>query len=344
MSGQQLLDRLHNLTEKARQASTVIPDETGRFSVEDDLVRTTRSLIGEAVDLLRDLASHYDALGGPEEEAAPMADGETLEGIGAQISTELAAREVADLAFISRNQLSEEQENLEKAIRDKQLWAVASYASSGLRRAGKALVALNTAVSEVEGAAGPSKPWVDLEDSLATRRVYGQFRRGVLRHADDDDLGHRLKTAAQRIAILRKLEIYPFLRIDDRVAIKQLSRRIQAWMDAGGSDTEGGARLWQDLVSFARLLAKVNEREELREHDRRQVHLLKKHLFEGPAPVNRLSSTQLEDLARLEGLDDTIDAFLKQPSAAGIPSLHEPLERISQSFASRRSSLPDLEN
>ena len=152
----------------------------------------------------------------------------------------------------------EMQESLAGALKNKLVWAVASHADSSLRHVRKALIAIESAVCEYEGFEARDRRWVDIQDSLATRRLYGQFRRAILRGGEPqthEQLTASLKSAATRIAILRGLEIYPFLRIDDRLTIRRLQKRIAAWLDGGAdSSQESGLRLWEDLISFARLV------------------------------------------------------------------------------------------
>ena len=332
-----LLKRVHALIDNARASgTTVISEETGHFSLDDDFVPKVRSLIDESIQLLREIGDHYEQVSVERQEPQPDEDQ------GSSVPTEsgeLSAREVADLAFVGRSQLSEKRDGLQKAVEGKQLWAAASHASTGLRRIGKALTAIDVAITEFEGLQLDWVPWVDLEDSLATRQVYGQFRRQILELEQEvqDDLPKGLKNASYRIAFLRKLHIYPYLRIDDRIAIKQLSRRIQAWLEDAGSNAEDGKRLWGDLVSFAHLLAKVNEREELREHDRRAVHNLVRRLFGGPKPVERLDGELLEELTQLEGLDLAIDAVIQKPAGHSVASLREPLERLQENLRRKRT-------
>ncbi len=333
MKKEELLQRVEGLIEKSQGVAFIVPEDTGYFSIDDDTVSQVRELMARTIELMRELTDFYDAESAAHGEAGAAEEGDDfLKDIGALISSELAAREVSGLAFVARGQLMEMQEALAGALKNKQVWAVASHADSSLRHVGKALIAIESAVREYEGLEARDRRWSDLQDSLDTRRLYGQFRRAILRGGDPqthEQLIASLKGAATRIAILRGLEIYPFLRIDDRLTIRRLQKRIAAWLDGDAeSSDEAGRRLWQDLVSFARLLMKVNDREELREHDRQVVVSVHRLLFGHQQPTSRLSAAQLKELERLEGRDDELDQLIRHASEHVIEDLRVPLERL----------------
>ena len=333
MDREELLKRVEGLIEKTQGVAFIVPEDTGHFSIDDDMVRQVRALMTKTVELMRELTDFYDAESAShgEEDDSRTAGGDFLKEIGAQISSELAAREVSSLAFVARGQLMELQEALGSALEHKKVWAVAAHADAGLRHAGKALIATESAICEYEGLPARDRRWVDLKDSLETRRLYGQFRRAILRLGDPDreELTAQLRNAATRIAILRNLEFYPFLRIEDRLTIRQLQKRIVAWLrGACDSGEEAGQRLWQDLVAFARLLIKVNDREELREHDRQVAAAVRRMLFNSKRPAKRLGESQLKELERLVGRDEELDHVILNAGEHSVDDLRAPLERI----------------
>lgn len=334
MEHQKLLDRVVGLLDKTQGATFMVPADTGHFSIGDDLVTKVREVMVEAVDLLRELSDVYDQVSASEGDAA----GDGLQDIGAQISAELAAREIASLAFAGRSQIAETRDALAAAVESRQFWVVASHADTGLRRIGKALIAVEGAIREYEGLPAVDRQWVDLEVSFEIRRLYGQFRRAVLRGKGDaagDEQVAEFKSIARRISILRDLKIYPFMRIDDRLAIRKLQKRILAWLEKETPDQEAGRRLWQDLVSFARLLVKVNEREELRQHDRQLISRLN-NLFQSPRPPAALTTTQQTELENLTGLDDELDEFLLRPNMTPA-DLQDPIARLHKALHPSRA-------
>ncbi len=328
-----LLERTVELLEQAESIELFIPEDTGLFSVDSDHVTQVRQLIGSTIDILREISRRFEELAASLAESDTSADDEDslLLEIGAQISSEIAAREISDLSFVGRGQLAEIRDTLETAVERKQTWVVASYADSGLRRARKALISLESAISEFEGESAPDRQWTDLEDSLEIRRLYGQFRRAILRgdlEASGEALAKQLQSAARRISILRDLKIYPFLRIDDRLTIRKLNRRIVDWStSAVESKDEDGRRILQDLVSFARLLGKINEREELREHDRAVVFRLLASTRHQAANAP-LRPVILQEIETLLGRDDDLDQILLQPGRHTQSDLRPHLEKL----------------
>ena len=330
----QLLDRLDRLVEDALDVTFVVPDDTGFFSIEDEALRRVQELVEATLVLLRDLTDAYDE---ESHEAALDGDGredDFLREIGAAISSELAAREVSNLAFATRTQLKVNRDALVTAIEDRNIWVVASHADTGLRRVCKGLITIEAAVREYEGLEPTDRLWSDIKDSLETRRLYGQFRRAMQRRAEPEnleDVTDHLRQAARRIAILRDRKIYPFLRVYDRVPIRRLQKRIEAWLeqaDGPRRKEQDGRHLLSDLCSFAELLKQINNREDLREHDRRTVMRLHRIFFESKRPPVELEPSHLGDLELLLGRDDELDQVVLDPARRGVEALREPLHRL----------------
>lgn len=344
------LERVQAQIEKAEGINFLVPDDTGFFSLDDDLIPRVRGLMGETLELTRELGDVYDAesLEAPLEDAG--AEDDFLREIGAAISSELATRELSNLAFVVRAQIMETHEALLSALASRYTWAVVSQADTGLRRVSRGLLTLETAIREYEGLAPAERRWSDLKDSLETRRLYGQFRRAILRSEQNpaEDQTSRLRGAVNRIAILRDLKIYPFLRIDDRVSIRRLQKRILAWLERpdGAPKDEEGRQLWSDLVSFAELLGQINNREDLREHDRKTVSRLHRVLFEARQAPARILPSHLADLELLLGRDEDLDRIILSPHQFAVEDLREPLERVqsqlNRSFAPIEESLTSL--
>lgn len=343
------LERVQAQIEKAEGITFLVPDDTGFFSLEDDLIPRVRSLMEETLELTRELGDLYES----ESHEAPLdgaGEDDFLREIGAAISSELATREVANLAFVVRAQMMETYDALVSALANRYAWVVASHADAGLRRVSRGLLTLETAMREYEGLPPAERRWHDLKDSLETRRLYGQFRRAILRSEQNpaEDLAGRMRGAANRIAILRDLKIYPFLRIYDRLPIRRLQKRILAWIDQPEDPhkDEEGRQLWSDLVSFAELLAQVNNREDLREHDRKTVSRLHRVLFEARQAPARILPSHLADLEQLLGRDEDLDRIILSPNQFGVEDLREPLERVqsqlNRSFAPIEESLTSL--
>lgn len=341
MNPKALLERVTAQIDRSQGVQIMVPHDTGCISLGDDFLHGIDTLLEESIELMQEVVVCYEAKTG---KTAPVAAGggddpeAGLMEIGAQIASELATREIADLAFFGRRQLVDARGNLQRA-RDRQrsrerdnVWEIISHADTGLRRMGKALIALESAMREYEGLAPIERHWEDLEDALEIRRTYGQFRRAILRGGEE--LGPagpagQLRNAARRIAILRDRKIYPYLRIDDRRQIRSFQKQIAAWLErTDEAADEDGGRLWQDLVAFSRLLTQVNHREELREHDRELVARTIYRLFTHRPPPSEMPAEVLASLDSLFGRDDQLDQMLLQPHAHPPADWREPLMRI----------------
>lgn len=348
---QELLDRVGQLIVQTQGIDIGIPEESGMFSIEDDMVKHVRSVVRETSDLLLVIMECYDgeaASPGGASDISATDDEAFLKEIGAQISSQLAVEEVSGLAFVSRGQLLDTMAIIDDAIASRQTWKVASYIDTGLRRSGRALVAIESAIRECEGLPVEYRQWQSLDDSLEVRRIYGEFRRSILDRAGADpdvalegnDLLAALNHAAESIAKLRSLEIYPFLRIDDRLPIRRLQKRILRWLEENqgldesqlgeseGAASENGGLLWSDLVSFARLLTQVNHRQEIREHDRLAVNGLLRRFFEGGEPPGALTPDMVSLLEALQGREDELDRIILEPDGYRGDDVQIPLERL----------------
>ena len=102
MAREELLARVEALIGETQGVAFVVPEDTGHFSIDDDMVKGVRRLISDAIGLLRDITDAYDAESAAHGEGDEGEEdaGEFLKEIGAQISSELAAREVSGLAFV----------------------------------------------------------------------------------------------------------------------------------------------------------------------------------------------------------------------------------------------------
>ncbi|MEM6457716.1 MAG: hypothetical protein AAF772_21685, partial [Acidobacteriota bacterium] len=94
------------------------------------------------------------------------------------------------------------------------------------------------------------------------------------------------------------------------------------------SDSQEGRRIWGDLVGFARLLVQINNREELREHDRRLIRELLDSFFNAIELPDHVPDDILAALQKLVGCDDELDQLLARPSLHPPERFHRPLSRI----------------
>lgn len=214
-----------------------------------------------------------------------------------------------DLAFLGCLELRQCKERLERAKRSEKVAAVLIECDTGLRRARKVLRALDQALARATFEAPRIAVQSELETSLAVRRAYAKFATRLLGSGDPTPttLHAHLRRAGTSIAMLIGWDVYPAFRVRDRLGLRELQGRLLAWLREGGADADGGMHLWQDLVSFVRLLGEVNRRQELVEHDRLLLTLLVEHLRTGDTPDTTLASFA----ERLRGLDQELDQLFE---------------------------------
>jgi hypothetical protein len=211
----------------------------------------------------------------------------------------------ADLAFIMRMELMHKQRGLENALNRPRIHLLAECETCQ-RRLTEGLSALETCLT------GSNRPpsMKGIEASLVARQAYAKFRTQVAVlprvEADQESLRRGLRAAGTLIAILVGSDAYPQFRVADRHHVSALQRRILAFL-AEPTSLGAGIDLYQDFKAFVELLALINRRQDLRQHD--LVHL-RGWLTEIDAEPERVD----EPLARLEryrshlyGLDTELD-------------------------------------
>ena len=313
-----------------------VPEDSALISLAADLVPGVTHLLREAIQLLVEVEEHYS----PQnfENTYEVETGESLSGIGFQIATELAARELADVAFFAKSDLRASLEQLVAAATQKrgEQLTLASHCESGLRRVRKALVSVESALFEFEALDPPKRRWFDVEISLQIRKLYWNLRRETGGHTVDKNrpLEARLRAVLYRVVAFRELSVYPFLRVEDRVTLRRLLSRILDWLNGDERKATTGERLWQDLAAFAELLVQVSHRQELQDHDLQLIAEAFRSLFPRGEAVDRVPTFLLDRLESLLGLDDELDQLITrremdpQPWKPVLESLRRRLGRV----------------
>lgn len=289
------------------------------LSVEQMLdvpVRACVELLQAGIDVLSKTLERYE----PSEPAeAPVSvDGEKsfLHGVDTLMATSEGVSRIADLAFIGRLELSMRREQLQALTPEGDPWAVLSMCAGTRRKVIKSITAVESALCEHEEL--PARTVgvfaTEVQHSLEVRRAYTVFRRAFASGpAAGEDIRPHLRRAAVAIAVLTGRDVYQDLRVDDRMQLRALQQRVIAWLrGAESSSARTGLRLWQDLAAFAGMLVLVNNRTELREHDR-QLSLNVVRALEHRAADAPLEPEDLERLKPLHGRDDELDEWLASP-------------------------------
>lgn len=339
MDFQTIAARIEDLLSQIDSADIRVPEDSALISLAADLVPTVRRLLQDGIQLTRDIEKAYgpDQIGDEPEEDDPF----SLKGIGFLISSVFAARDLTDLAFFARTELKEclEVLNATSQRENVDLESVASYCEAGTRRLRKALISVESAMYEFEQLDAPIRKWFDVEVSLQIRKLYWNLRRETLTHPGQDKrMAERLRSVVYRLVAFRELSVYPFLRIDDRIQLRALLKRILEWLNSSERNEDVGHRLWQDLVGFAEILVQVSQRQELQEHDRSLVGRALRRLFRKLPPPETMPEDLLDELESLLGLDDELDRLVitrhpdviswRRPLLRANESLHRPEEPI----------------
>ncbi|HSD88958.1 MAG TPA: hypothetical protein VLB44_15630 [Kofleriaceae bacterium] len=220
---------------------------------------------------------------------------------------------VEEIAFIAQLELRQREERLERVRPSQGTTVLLGECDSSLRRVRKALNAVDAAIATVESVPPLLDFTSELHTSLAVRRAYAKFRSRVMAGGEPtpDMLRIRFRGVGTQIAKLVGWDIYPEMRVQDRLLLRDLQQRVLDWL-RGGTDTTAasGLRLWQDLAGCIEMFALVNRRQELVEHDSSIVRTASE-LLEAPELPERMWQV----LRALEGLDPELDQLLAQTPA-----------------------------
>lgn len=314
----ELLRRTGDLIDRSLSQRFQVPQDTGLLTLDPTLADRVLGTLAETAELLRAVTHYFD-------------DGAMMPPSASGLSTQ----DVADLAFVSRTEIVEIQESLAGAKERRNSWKIASEADRAVARATRSLVSLEAALCELLGLEIRERRWFDLGDALEIRRQYVRLWLEVVRAGQPKGpaVTATLKRFSDLIAILRREKIYPFLRIDDRLELRQLQKRIFAQLEERGPDAEQAAtRLWQDLSGFIHLLMQVSRREELREHDRLVVGRVYREVIDADALPTPLSAENHDHLLDLAALDPELDRLLLAAKPARALDYKAPIGRLRALF------------
>lgn len=244
---------------------------------------------------------------------------------------------VEEIAFIADLELRQREERLERVKPSQGTTALLGECDSSLRRIRKALTAVDAAIATVESVPPLLGFTSELHTSLAVRRAYAKFRSRVLAGGEPtpDSLRARLRGVGTQIAMLVGWDVYPELRVQDRLLLRDLQQRVLDWL-RGGSDATpaSGLRLWQDLAGCVEMFALVNRRQELVEHDSTIVRTLSQRL-----EASDLPERVWQDLGPLEGLDPELDQLLAQ-APMGTAELRSVVRRLAVQLGAAATQTP----
>lgn len=309
-----LLQRVFDQIEGGQKLKIVVPQDTGFFKLDPRLIDRILDLLSSAIETMREVTDTF------ESDQAPARGASTL-----------TPQEVADLAFVCRTELVELEQSLRQAVESKNLWKTAAEADRAVARTLRAMIPLESALREFAGLEPIERTWFDLEDALAIRRRFVDFWLEAKRRSspEGNDLRAAFEHFSAMIAELRQDALYPYLRIDDRLQIRSLQKRILGHLEQDDPTAAvDGPRLWQDLVGFFDLLMHIQRREELREHDQLLVGRIYREIYDLKSAPEILPAESHGQLVALASLEPSLDALLLRGRPSRLTDYREPLESL----------------
>lgn len=225
-----------------------------------------------------------------------------------QVDLPHCLEELGDAAFIARLSAGQLGAELDRARATSDHWQVVRAASKVRRNLLRALRTLDRLVCTALGIE-PDSSYYDREvrQALEARLAYNRLR------ADSSLVRGRSAASALRAALvsLQKLGRFGYgLRVEDRLLVRQLERRIGEWLgqharEPQGADVLAGKRLLSDYFSFVGLVHEVNKRPELMEHDA-------EHLVALLRVWDRVDDSELERVLEVvRGRDEYLDELVQ---------------------------------
>lgn len=270
------------------------------------LVREGRSLLGAILEECQQV-DPADRIGGETSSAAWSTYLPFERAIDATMANLGSHQVVEEIAFIAQLELRQREERLERVRPSQGNVVLLAECDSSLRRVRKALTAVDAAIAKVEAV----RPLLDftseLHTSLAVRRAYAKFRHRVTNGGEptEQTLRARFRGVGTQIAILVGWDVYPEMRVQDRLLLRDLQQRVLDWLRGTNTMSGAGIRLWQDLAGCMEMFSLVNRRQELVEHDSAIVRELC-----GWLDATTIPERIWQQLHALEGLDDELDKLL----------------------------------
>jgi hypothetical protein len=252
---------------------------------------------------------------------------EELEAVESQHSE---GSRIADECFVARLGLAESLRMLDTVDETTDGWDVLTRANHTIGTLVSSAVNLEVGLCRSFEMVPRLSRLGDVERAVGLRNAYRRMLRAVSRAGEpaDEEVQERLRQCRRALDALLEQAIPTGMRIGDRREAVLLRRRIDEWL-AGqpGTEPRDGRRIWQDLVGFAELLLRINERQELIVHDLDVARRVLERLPEGPGEDERVLPLP-EELARLYGRDPELDALIEQRASATVGGLRARLEEL----------------
>ncbi|MBS2031989.1 MAG: hypothetical protein JST54_29090 [Deltaproteobacteria bacterium] len=308
-----LVERVQRVDIRAYEAAT--PD-----TIVTELQPQASTLVGAALALVGEVlvACQRESEGQPPAPQPPIAGLRFEQAIDRALSDAgNSALLIGDIAFMAKLELRQRHDRVGALNKIQSTLSVLGECDSALRRIRKALGAIDIAIASHHHTPKRIDFQSELAISLQVRSAYAKFRRRMLSTdaSTGADLTAKLRGAGTNIAVMVGWAVYPDLRIRDRLQLRELQRRILAWLlPQHRVDLRAGMRLWQDLLAFVEMLPQVNRRQELLEHDAALFASLGEPLS-ALLPEGEVHELLRARLRLLAGLDDSLDRLVADPES-----------------------------
>jgi hypothetical protein len=233
---------------------------------------------------------------------------------------------------MSAHELRRKQGELKAVAESNDTWRMVGEYGSVLRKVQKACAAVEAAICELRGRPPTLDYATELHRSLEVRRSYARLRDEILGEGEPaaKEIPQRLRHVALAIAKLIGRDVYPELRVSDRLQFRELQRKLLGWLADRSADPAAGLRLWQDCAGFVTLLRQVSNRQDLLQHDQYLVGELLAQLA-GLNPESGMSAELLETAHPLHGFEPEVDRLLKKGADGTSREWRTALSRIRKS-------------
>lgn len=222
---------------------------------------------------------------------------------------------------------------LQETRRSGSKWAMITQGEEGRRKAQKALRAALTFATRLLEPGSAENLFPDAQDELQTalmvRATLITFRRAVcgrcqrLEHTSDSELSALAHDVHGDFLSLFATPSYRELRSADRYELVKLRVRLRRWLQATAAPVAAVREVLSDINAYADMLAAVNHRANLREHDqavrqRAQTDLmaLRDRLLHGVHVPQETLTGVLDDLRVLAWRDDELARCLASMAPA----------------------------
>ena len=281
------------------------------------LLAEARSLIGSLLDTCEVMDRPHPSLrSSPPYDVSRVSDRRFERAVDAAVASNIGSLQaIEEVAFIAQIELRQRNDRLHQINADWECATLIGECDSSLRRMRKSLSAVDLTIANVLGVPPLLDYTSELESSLAVRHALAKFRMRATRGGtpDANNLRARFQLISTQIEIMVGWDIYPGMRIRDRLLLRDLQQRLLAWLEADNAPVTAGIRLWGDIAASLEMFGQVNRRQELLGHD---IALLKRSIAELKTHETdqEVDSTVWRSLWRLEGLDLELDELFTRPA------------------------------